>query len=542
VVGGLVLTAMFLAAPAGWARAGAPLVQAGCCVIVSRTARDRSYRTVWRLAATVTGIHLVQSTIMAISPPVGLASREASALVDLALACLASAVGIAAIWAGSRPLLGHPVTRTATRVAGLAGLASLALIPPLATDWQLDAYRLSPIGAAFVATSTVAVGAGASLVWRLRAMRRTADALAVVGIAALLVALGAVVLNESAANLWFVPNLVLAVFLTAAVRHRSAPRCGGPIEGSAVLPTPRQSMIVLPIGLGVSYAVARLSGSPTLVAVGLVAGLGLLQLRVNRSFGSGTAAAVLPVHQYDRLVDDLPGAIAQRQLDIDLEPISRLSDLELVAARTEVVWRHPTLGRVREDAVRHAAQRAGLEAALDLHLIVRAAELLPQVLSLVRADEPWLCAPVAAATLRQPGFIDDLLARLERERLDLDGLVLELDTAPMPDVEPVLDRLQVAGVGVMAHESRTPRVKPIRQIEIDFVVVEAAGATPAAELTDVVRRAALMGARTVVRGVADAAALRPLFVAGADFASGPALGSANAIDDVLSVDAHRALG
>lgn len=206
---------------------------------------------------------------------------------------------------------------------------------------------------------------------------------------------------------------------------------------------------------------------------------------------------------------------------VAFQPIRELATKRVVAAEGLLRWHHPAHGEQPAGPTVALAERHGLAPALGRAVLDRslaAAARWP--------DDVVVHVNVAAAELREPGFVDGVRALLWRHRVPTHRLLLELTEGAVltgPDtVVPVLHELAGLGVGLGIDDFGTgySSIALLRELPLDVVKIDRSltqGVAASTEEYDLARSVlallATTGARVVAEGVetaAQAAHLRAL--------------------------------
>jgi len=233
-----------------------------------------------------------------------------------------------------------------------------------------------------------------------------------------------------------------------------------------------------------------------------------------------------------RLHTDLRQAMAEQQLDVHYQTITRLRDGRVRGVEALVRWRHPVHGFVPPDKFIPVAEQTGLIREIDLRV-------LDQACAETRAwgddldEPPALAVNLSARHFGEAVVVRDVLATLERTGLDPARLCLELtESALMDDAEQALvalEALHAHGVRFAIDDFGTGysslmylRRFPIAEIKIDrsFIAGLPDDAEDMAIVTSIVGLAAAVGARTIAEGVETPEQLSVLRDLGCDLGQG----------------------
>ncbi len=130
----------------------------------------------------------------------------------------------------------------------------------------------------------------------------------------------------------------------------------------------------------------------------------------------------------------LRGALTTHQLRVFLQPLVKLSTMEVIGFEALVRWQHPTLGLLSPVDFIHLAQEAGIIAELGQWVLEEAARNVMRLNAQFQPHQPYsLSVNLSAAELR-----DDLLIKRVQHALDSTGLsatqlVLEVTESTLMD-------------------------------------------------------------------------------------------------------------
>ena len=234
------------------------------------------------------------------------------------------------------------------------------------------------------------------------------------------------------------------------------------------------------------------------------------------------------------LETDLRRALEAGQFGLQYQPIVELRTGRHVAFEALVRWEHPRRGVIGPEQFLSLAEDTGQVVALGRWVL---AEACRQAWTW-RAMNPRHAAlainvNVAARQLREPGFVDDVVAALTQSGLPADGLVLELTEAAFiqRSVEIVarLEQLRRLGVHLSLDDFGTGnsslaylRDLPFDSVKIDRSFVEGIERNPTqtALMRAIVSLTSALQLTTVAEGVESAAQARRLARLGCDLGQG----------------------
>lgn len=514
----------------GVVRWGAPIVTAAA--IVPQVIAAVRYRSrFWVLLVVAHSCTFAQHLTWALWPGRGTRGLGVGSNINVLWISLATVVGGTALWVGARPLLSYRPMRTPMVVA--VAVATGALSTVVVTDGVIrrggstTALAVSSsLTVAFVLVELVAV---TTVAIRLARFGRIAELLciaAAVSVSALSAVWGMFELERT----WFVPVHVSLAFLAAAALHPSAGMVGTAIEAHPVL-----TRVPAAPGLVVTVASAGMSASLLLggpwpllwgcAAVMVVGGsfalwrLGGGAFDVRRSF--------------DRDVRNLPGLLV-RGVTVEFQPVVRLSDGAVVAARAMPMWRSD---RAALERLRRAAAASGLGDELDLHLIAQVARALAEMQPLSPPEGWSIGVPLQTSSLGTPRFVERIAERLE-PRVSLNGVVLEFDRLPADELErQTLTRLLAKGAGCAMPVGDAP-VEQLAPATVGVIDLGVATRSNRARIAEQVRRCRDAGLESIAVGVDHRHALVLGRSVRADHASGEELGPPGPLAPLL----RRSLG
>jgi len=132
------------------------------------------------------------------------------------------------------------------------------------------------------------------------------------------------------------------------------------------------------------------------------------------------------VQERTKLTNDLRSAILEGQIEVDYQPIVRLSDRAIVGCEALARWRHPTLGPIGPDRFIPIAEESGLIVPLGLLVLREACKTAALRKERHPAPAVFTAVNVSALQLAQQGFDDVLVSYVERLGLDPVDLHLEI--------------------------------------------------------------------------------------------------------------------
>ncbi len=455
-------------------------------------------------------------------------------VLTAALAGLAAALGA---WAGFltiRPLFSYAPTRRAALwgvpLAMIGGcsvpLSDVTLYPDGRNIWAqlVLVVSITSCVALFV---TVYMGS--------RSLLRLGRSIEIRLMAALLafvfVTVAVVLVDQN--RFWALPGLVTMTMIAAASHSVSAGQAGLPVDFRPLVTRVRWTW-----GIGASVPTLalvpaiQLGAPPWIGFISFAATTGTYVWLTRDLQRGGSPAVVRPTDRSLAVTRSISAAIVHEELELHYQPIVRLRDGVVLGFEALLRWNHHSLGRVDVEEVLHGAARAGLEIELDSYVIEQACRDLPQVLDVLRSDEPYLAVNVSPTTLQCPGFSADLLQRLDSGGFSIDGLAIEIvergHVSDWPTLRDNIAALQDAGALIALDDfgTGTSNLHYLSEIDADIakldrsLVMWASSSTGRAVITRVIEMTRVAGLRMVAEGVEDRATLNTLMELGVEAAQG----------------------
>ncbi|HEV2783756.1 MAG TPA: bifunctional diguanylate cyclase/phosphodiesterase [Actinophytocola sp.] len=174
----------------------------------------------------------------------------------------------------------------------------------------------------------------------------------------------------------------------------------------------------------------------------------------------------------------LPASLARGEFYLEYQPIVRLSDAAVLGFEALARWQHPRLGQLPPNQFIPIAEETGHIVGLGRWVLATACRQARCWYDQFTEPPVYVSVNVAAAQLRQPTFVAEVLAALDDVGLPADRLQLELtETAVAGDTHGALTALrELAAAGVrlviddfgtgysnLAHLGRLP----VHQLKID---------------------------------------------------------------------------
>ncbi len=179
------------------------------------------------------------------------------------------------------------------------------------------------------------------------------------------------------------------------------------------------------------------------------------------------------------LLEDLRGAIARHELTIVYQPIIRLADGALAGTEALVRWDHPVRGRLTPNLFIPLAERNGLVAVLDSHVLECACR---QLRDWQQADPGWerrtVAVNLSGLSLLDPARPGRVLGTLRRYGLSPERLCLEItETALIGEMDcarRVIASLSRLGVRIALDDFGTgySTLAHLQQLEADTIKID----------------------------------------------------------------------
>ncbi len=238
-------------------------------------------------------------------------------------------------------------------------------------------------------------------------------------------------------------------------------------------------------------------------------------------------------HDQMRLMEELQAAIHEDQLVLHYQPQLDLRSGEMLAVEALIRWSHPRLGMLPPDSFLPMAEEAGLMLSITTWVLETA----------IRQCAEWtatgrrltVAVNVSPRNLMEPGFVEAVSERLQRQGLPAEMLVIEItETNVIAEFEAtrhVIEDLRDLGVVVSIDDFGAGVTSlaylsnlPVRELKLDrSFIAGIAGGDRDREL-DLVRSTIelghSMGLRIVAEGIEDTETLELLTELGCDLAQG----------------------
>jgi PAS domain S-box-containing protein len=221
-------------------------------------------------------------------------------------------------------------------------------------------------------------------------------------------------------------------------------------------------------------------------------------------------------------------ALERRELQLVYQPRVAFETMELTGVECLVRWDHPQFGTIRPEEFVAVAEESGVIVDIGRWMIEEAAR---QVAAWRERYEQkfFASASVTSRQLRDPRMQSMVLVALDRHRLPLDGLQIEVSEASLAEApeaaQAVLKSLRAKGVRIGLEDFGTGhsslgqvRRLPLNSLKLDRSLVADLYSDPWAQgvTAAVLAMARAMQIRTVADGIDDPATLEMLHALGCD--------------------------
>ncbi|MBO9622854.1 MAG: EAL domain-containing protein [Sphingomonas sp.] len=178
----------------------------------------------------------------------------------------------------------------------------------------------------------------------------------------------------------------------------------------------------------------------------------------------------------EALVADLHRALERGEIGVLYQPQVAIASGKVVGVEALARWQHPGFGEVGAEALFAAAERAGLDAALSDHVQRRAlagAAQWPSRLAHLR-----LSINVTAADVARPGFVDNLLGRIDASGFPRGRLTVEITEsgimADLGEAARLLSELRTAGCRVAIDDFGTgySSLAYLKALPLDYLKID----------------------------------------------------------------------
>jgi len=179
-----------------------------------------------------------------------------------------------------------------------------------------------------------------------------------------------------------------------------------------------------------------------------------------------------------RTRNELDHALQVREFTVEFQPVVALDSTDTVGFEALIRWQHPHRGLVSPDEFIAVAEESGQIVPIGEWVLDTALAEAATWAELARDKPPHVSVNVSARQLRQPGFVDGVLAKLERYQLPPQQLVLEItESLLLRDNEQVwadLAALRRAGARVAIDDFGTgySSLSYLRQVPADVLKIE----------------------------------------------------------------------
>jgi diguanylate cyclase (GGDEF)-like protein len=293
----------------------------------------------------------------------------------------------------------------------------------------------------------------------------------------------------------------------------------------------QRSTVVIGASIGIALAGAAVDAQE------LIRDADLAMYRAKKDGGQGWALfepqMYLAVKERLELEADLESAVGLGQLGLDYEPIVRLRDDTVVAARANLYWEHPVRGRIPPEVFVPLAEETGAIVEIGRWILQRALDDLASWR--VRGHDVGMSLRLSPRQLHDPLFADQVASALAQRSCPPSRLALSL-SEPTLRAEPASLLEERAGeiveVGIaLGVDSFAGGISslalleslPISALRIDPRLVEGLGRAGGVGTLarGAVELASALGLRAIAVGVTSADQLEELRAVSCQFGEGP---------------------
>lgn len=176
--------------------------------------------------------------------------------------------------------------------------------------------------------------------------------------------------------------------------------------------------------------------------------------------------------------EDLIQELGEAQLDLDWQPIQRVSDGERVGAEGYLRWKHPELGRLPAHQFIDRLEESHRIVEVDRWVVEQASGPVAEWVQSGRVK--WVALNVSPVSLSSPEFVEFLVQRVHSGELPAESVLLEtalgLDNGTLADAAAALATLREWGFGTALDLSETP--DELARDILETVEVDILEATP----------------------------------------------------------------
>jgi diguanylate cyclase (GGDEF)-like protein len=263
-----------------------------------------------------------------------------------------------------------------------------------------------------------------------------------------------------------------------------------------------------------------------------------IAMDIAKGHGKGIAKLFEPA-MYSEMVErislraDLDVALAARQFVLYYQPIVDLTSDEVHGAEALVRWEHPVRGLLPPSEFIPLAELTGSIVSLGRWVLEAAClEAAQWRLDGTAKRGFTISVNVAAAQLKDPGFVADVKRAIAAAGLERGELTIEVTETVLADLRvagPVLRELRAEGVRIALDDFGTgySSLSYIRQLPLDFIKIDRSfisslqmGKIDASLTATVIELAGKLDVATVAEGIEDAAQLTALKELGCDYGQG----------------------
>lgn len=251
-----------------------------------------------------------------------------------------------------------------------------------------------------------------------------------------------------------------------------------------------------------------------------------------------------------RLESQLREAMAERRLEVYLQPLFEVAPARVAGYEALVRWNHPQRGVVSPAEFIALAEETSLIVPVGEYILNASIAALTQMRQRGLSPLPFLSINVSPRQLREAGLIEALLERLHRADLPASAIKLEITESQVFDLgqaADILARCHAAGIQVSLDDFGTGfsnlsnlDALPFDTVKIDQAFVRGIDTSPRSmamfEATVGLVRA--IGADALVEGIETPFQLAALKRLGVRYAQGYLISRPLPIDQALTLDIH----
>ncbi len=234
------------------------------------------------------------------------------------------------------------------------------------------------------------------------------------------------------------------------------------------------------------------------------------------------------------LENQLRGAVARNEIFLHYQPEFDLADLRLVRFEALARWTHPEMGVVAPLKFIPIAEETGMIHELGAYLLEKACT---EAVRWQEKGRTQLAVNVSSLQFHHQGFVEEILATLQRTGLDPELLQIEFTESVMlsnaDETEAVMLRLRSAGIQLAVDDFGTgySNLSLLTELPFDFLKIDRSfvrhlDSRPGAEtmMRTLIMLAHNFGMRVIVEGVESPQQLELIRACGANEVQGFLLG------------------